>query len=130
MILIFIIFLLFFQPPAKIAPSGSKPSLKISGGLAGLKSRPGAVTSQSGGVFKRSDPPGKSLGSGSGGKPAGMAALAASYKGGASKGSSRSGSYGGHKGSGSSSGSSGSSSMNADKRLQMMKKKAAAQRKK
>ena len=95
-------------------------------------------------VFKRTDTSkshGTASNSASGGKPAGMAALAATYKGSsgssASSGlkSSRSGTHGSNFGhsktsAGSSSGSSSSSTiMSADKRLQLMKKKAAQRKK-
>ena len=96
------------------------------------------------GVFKRTDtskPHGGNSAPVSGGKPAGMAALAATYKGSGSgatsslKSSSRSGNLGstfGHSKSstgGSSSSSTSSTIMSADKRLQLMKKKAAQRKK-
>ena len=96
-------------------------------------------------VFKRTDTSkshGAPSNSASGGKPAGMAALAATYKGSSGsstssnlKSSSRSGTHGssfGHSktSSGSSSTTSSSSTiMSADKRLQLMKKKAAQRKK-
>jgi len=110
-------------------------------------SRPASGRSEisSSAVFKRTDTSkshGSTSSSSSGGKPAGMAALAATYKGSSGssstsnlKGSSRSGSHGSSFGhskttTGSASTSSSSSTiMSADKRLQLMKKKAAQRKK-
>jgi len=130
----------------KINSSNSKTS-KVST-MQPLKSaRPtsGRSDLSSSAVFKRTDTSkshGAPSNSASGGKPAGMAALAATYKGSSGsstssnlKSSSRSGTHGssfGHSktSSGSSSTTSSSSTiMSADKRLQLMKKKAAQRKK-
>lgn len=132
------------HPSTKLA--SSKPP-KISSSLQGLKStRPTAGRNDisSSGVFKRTDTSkshGGTSASVSGGKPAGMAALAATYKGSSGSGgssglkSSRSGSlasnFGHSKSStgGSSSSSTSNTMVSADKRLQLMKKKAAQRKK-
>merc|ERR1719510_2675423 len=132
------------QPATKL--SGTKTS-KTPSSLQGLKSTrtTGRNDISTSGVFKRTDATkshGSSSSSVSGGKPAGMAALAATYKGSSgSSGSSsiKTGSRTGTLASGfghsksttvaSSSSSTSSTIMSADKRLQLMKKKAAQRKK-
>lgn len=134
------------SPTVKTSSSSvSKPSKSSSiSGIKSARASPSKLDIQSSNtVFKRVDQKGGSSSSTSGGKPAGMAALAASYKSNLSAPvvapktvapPSRSGRTGLGASSLASSSTSGSSSasstlMTADKRLQMMKKKAAAQRK-
>jgi len=138
-------------PVTKVAHSTSKHSSSKTSKISTLQppkpSRPasGRNDISSSAVFKRTDASkshGTSSNSASGGKPAGMAALAATYKGSSGtsgssglKSSSRAGAHGSNFGhsktsAGSSSGSSSSSTiMSADKRLQLMKKKAAQRKK-
>lgn len=112
------------KQPAKMSSSSSSgKSMNVKSARASPSKLEGSA------LFKRTEVKAQSSGSVGGGKPAGMAALAASFTSSKSSSlgrSSRSAPSSSSSSSSSSASSNNSTMMNADKRLQMMKKKAAA----